>query len=61
MDDDDLAAIELEQARDGITDAHGISCFQLGWLAGAMHQNRKCKRLLDTHVELLNRDQEAQS
>ena len=61
MDADDLDAIEAEQARVGITDSHGISCFQLGWYAGALNQNRKAKRLVDKTVELVNRDQEAQA
>jgi len=60
MDADDLDAIERCMGSLGITDAHGITAYQLGWYDGAMHENRKAKRLVDAHAELLNRDQEAQ-
>ena len=59
---------------DKATDRSDWSDYQRGWYDGAMHENRKnkrlhgelfvgatqAKRLVDTHVELLNRDQEAQ-
>ena len=60
MDADDLAAIELEQARCNITDDYGRSVFQLGWRCGAIHENRRELRRLAAQSELLNRDQEAQ-